>query len=198
MVLAKQLHCHASPMKILGLSIVVVLGLGVVLWRVGEPPRAAQEAPVEHSARRAAIGPSNVTTPTVMGHPRPELATQERPTLEPTDADPKRREAQEQLWQYLRVFATEAELTDTQWDRFVRDLSELAAIESAAWDDSIRAGKFGDISRLNDELGYELEERISAYMTDQQLRVFRFRIIADGVVTQVRALHFVPSSIPES
>lgn len=200
-------------MKMLGLSIVVALGLAIGLWWTREAPRAAREAPAEQPTDRAPVGlepldrapigrapagSTNATPPSATVHPRPELSTPERLTLEPTDPDPKRRAAQESLWQYLRTFAKEAELTDAQWDRFVRDLSELATSESAAWDDSTKVGGFEDMSNLNDELGRELEERIAAYMTDKQLRVFRFRLNAGAAVTQVRQLHFVAKVAPES
>lgn len=188
-------------MKLLGLSIVVAMGLAIAWWWTREAPRVAKEAPPKQSARLAPLEPSNPTTPAptrstaptlTTARWRPELVQPERVTLEPTATDPERRTAQESFLRYLRVFATEAELTDAQWDRFVRDLTELGAIEAQAWFESARDGDIGDAYRLNDELAHELEERIAAYLTERQLRVFRFRISAQGAITQVRQLHFVP------
>jgi hypothetical protein len=122
---------------------------------------------------------------------RPALAKQERPTLEPTEADPNRRKAQERLWQDLRTFASDVELTDAQWDQFARDLSDLAEIEATAYGRAIKTGSTDGVIDLSDELGHELEARCAAYMTPKQVSVLRFRFSHGVLVTRVRQLHFV-------
>ena len=185
-----QLHGRGLAMKTLGLSIVVALGLVLGLWWTREAsvsrPAVDQAAEPPPRARRA-IGPSNAAM-----RPLVELAKRERPTLEPIEVDPKRRKAQEALWQELRGFASEAELTDAQWDRFERDLSELAEIEATAWAKALKAENFEGVIELSQELGHELEVRAAAYMTKKQQSILRFRLNAGGVVTRVRQLHFVP------
>ena len=192
-------------MKILGLLVVVVLGLVVGLWWTDDAPsrpasNQAAELAADHVAERAA-DPSRARRAIGLRTDRfPEIAKRERPTLEPTEKnDPKRREFQEALWRDLRAFANEAKLTDAQWDQFVGDLSDLASTESAAIASAVAPG--GDVAgafELNDELGHELEARCAEHMTEKQLRVFRFRFHADGLVAQVRRLHFVPVVTPET
>lgn len=97
-------------------------------------------------------------------------------------------------------FASEAELTDAQWNQFVSDLSELATSESAAWANGVKArgsDSFDGIIELNDELGHELEARCAVHMTQKQLRVFRFRFHASALVAQVQRLHFLPIITPD-
>lgn len=117
------------------------------------------------------------------------------PSLEPTNTYPERRKLQEELWHYLRKFATDAKLTDAEWQQFQRDLSELAATESAAYLAADRAIDFTGVTDLNDELGVELEARCARYMTERQLAVLR-NYRAWALITRVRQLHYANG--PES
>lgn len=170
-------------------ALVIVVGLGLVIgvWWTREP--APDQAAEQPPARRAPITRLAPTAPSHAVPRLPMVGSQGWPTLEPSDEDPKQRERQEAFWRELRRFASEAELSDTQWDQFIRDVSELAEIESTATLQSVRAGNFYSVVELNHELGQELEARCAAYMNEQQLRVFRFRLDSSSVVAQVRRLY---------
>jgi hypothetical protein len=185
--------------KILGLSIVVGLGIVIGWWwtRDDVAPTPATQ-PSQHSRRTAATQPSprSLTSRSSVTSTRPTLAQQPLPTLEPAEVDPARRERQEELWRALRAFATDAELTDAQWEQFQRDLSELAALESATMRDAIATGNFDGIVDLSNELELELELRCAAYLTKRQVSALRFRF--DGLVTRVRRLYYVPQFAPRT
>lgn len=179
--------------KLLGLTI--ALGVVIGLWwtreeSVSSPGRdRVFPAPVVSPVQVPRVGRSNAT---------PVLEQQRvRPTLEARDADPERHKAQEELWQQLRKFARDAKLTDTQWEQFEHDLSELVATESAALTNSIRAGDFEGLVELSEELDRELATRCAAYMTEKQLLALRFHFPA-GLVARVRQLHYVPVVTPET
>ena len=179
--------------RLLGLTIAV--GLVIGLWwtreeSVSHPARdRVTAAPVVSPVQVHRVGRSNAT---------PVLEQERvRPTLEATDADPERHKAQEALWHHLRKFASDAKLTDTQWERFEDDLSELVATESAALTSSITAGDYDGLVELSEELDRELAVRCAAYMTEKQLRALRFHFPA-GLVARVRQLHYLPVVTPET
>lgn len=174
-------------MKALCISLVAALGLAIGLWwtRGTAPVTETRTAPV--TERRTPSTPL-ARIPAL----RPTIPIK---TLEPTSTDPEKRPHQEALWRDLRSFATEKKLTDAQWERFQRDLSELAAIESAAWAQGVRTDGFDGIVELSEELEAELLARCAAYMTRDQIAGLRFRFL--DLVTRVRRLHYVPTIGPE-
>jgi hypothetical protein len=163
------------------IAVVVVLGLVIGLWwtrdtTAPKEPEIAKPKPT-------------LETRAPLSTRFPRLRPTEVKSLEPTETDPEIRPQQEALWRDLRAFAKDTKLTDEQWERFQRDLSELAATESAAWAQGLRTD-FNGIIELSDELEAELLQRCAAYMTKDQLLELRFRFL--GVVTRVRQLHYLP------
>lgn len=163
------------------LAVVVALGLVIGFWWTRDT--TAPKAP-EIAKPKPTLDTRTTLTKRFSGlHPTPVK------TLEPVETDPEIRPQQDALWRDLRAFAKDTKLTDEQWEQFQRDLSELAATESAAWAQGLRTDLNG-IIELSDELEAELLQRCAAYMTRDQLLELRFRFL--GLVTRVRQLHYLP------
>ena len=170
--------------KPLGLAMVVAAGIVVGLWWTTDDAASPIVADRSSQSQARRVRP-DVT---------PALAARVRRSLEPTDTDPKHRELQNALWKDLRRWAGKARLTDAQWNRFQRDLSELAVLESAALANGVRVG-FDGVRELQEELDRELEAHCAEYMTDKQLRAMRPYLSA--LVTRVRQLHYSPVVLPD-
>jgi hypothetical protein len=173
-------------MKAVVVVVVVALGLVIGFWWTRDttaPKAPAIAKPKPTLETRASETRARLTTRF------PGLRPTQVKTLEPVETDPEIRPQQEALWRELLAFAKDTKLTDEQWERLQRDLSELAATESAAWAQGLRTD-FNGIIELSDELEAELLQRCAAYMTRDQLLELRFRFL--GVVTRVRQLHYLP------
>jgi len=109
-------------------------------------------------------------------------------------ADARMERSRQQLWIELRSFAAEAELTTSQWERFLGDLSDLAVSETTAYTNALEEHEsVEEAARLNDELGRELEQRCTLWMTDEQLAVFRFRLHSGLLISTIRRLKMFES-----
>ena len=115
-------------------------------------------------------------------------------TLEPNDKETTAwiRKAQADLWNDLRKFTKDVNLTDEQWRQFERDLLELGAMDAHGWyveQDWSGSG----VLELTEELDAELTRRTATYMTKQQLRTLDWR--HGGLVTRVRHAHYLPTGV---
>jgi len=172
-------------MKVLAMSLALALAVVVGLLWTHSGSVAAPVPPQPQPERTVEVGPILA----------PVLASATAPSLKPDDDTyPERRQLQEGVLKHLRKFATEAKLTEEQWQRFERDLMDLAAAESAAYIAADRAMDFTGTKQLNRELGLELVARCGDYMTADQLSVLR-RYRPWSLVMQVRQM-FVPQPLP--
>jgi hypothetical protein len=106
---------------------------------------------------------------------------------------PDQRQAQAALWDKLREYARDVELTDAQWDQFVRDLTDLAEEDFASRDSALVAKSSpADVAKKSMALEEELFVRCAAFMTDKQLRALKFRFL--GLVTQARHVAIAQTS----
>jgi hypothetical protein len=152
-------------MKALGIALALAFAVWL-LWGTATPVTA----PV-------ASTPERVHRPE---HPRgtprdtPVLTTVTPLRLKPDSIRPERRAGQDELVKYLGEFAVRAELTAKQWERFERDLVDLAESETAAYMAAgTGTGDFTGVSELNKDLGRELETRCAQYMTERQLAILQ-------------------------
>lgn len=106
---------------------------------------------------------------------------------------PDQREAQAALWNKLREYARDVQLTDAQWDQFVRDLTELAEEDFASRDSALVAkSPPADVAKKSTALEEELFVRCAAFMTDKQVRTLKFRFL--GLVMQARHVAIAQTS----
>lgn len=193
-------------------------GLAAGIWhRVDEAPRP--EAPYGESASAPSAsepGERDLSEPVVddvaesSAQQQPKL-TDERPLEDrfpipaetkelPTSkiADAQWEERRQFYWNYLRTFAAKADLTDSEWKRFLGDISDVSSSEITAHDTAMEelAGStpkevhasLEDASRLSDELAAELDERCATWMTEKQLKSYRFRLDGGAVLSLTRHL----------
>lgn len=183
------------------LILVVTLAVGVVVGLL------STRQPTRHSS--ATSRPSAPTSPSVTAPSQPQLpvARTANPPSPANDASgpsvghpvyatpsvpmdfPDQREAQAALWNKLRQFASDVQLTDAQWDQFVRDLTELAEEDFASWDtqfmkDGRNPVPHPEVLAHSKELEEELFVRCATFMTDKQVRTLKFRFL--GLVMQAR------------
>lgn len=93
-------------------------------------------------------------------------------------ANAKYEEGREFFWNYLRTFADKAELTESEWQRFLGDISDVATSGITAWskaeEELARAtpkqqrASLEDADHLTSELAAELEERCASWMTESR------------------------------
>jgi hypothetical protein len=100
-------------------------------------------------------------------------------------------ESRRLFWDELRAYAAEADLTESEWQRFLGDISDVAASEITAHETAAEehaSGAVADAFRLTNELALELDERCASWMTEKQLKVYRFRLSAVVLISQSRRL----------
>jgi hypothetical protein len=87
------------------------------------------------------------------------------------------------------------QLTDAQWDQFVRELTELAEEDKTFGDSALVARTPpAEVVKHSMALEEELFVRCAAFMTDKQVRTLKFRFL--GLVMQAR--HFAVPQISEA
>lgn len=186
--------------KIIILVVTVALGIVVGLLSTREPSRrsAVTSRPSTESSVAASPQPqlpaAAVANPPVPANgasgPSPVYATPSVPMDFPDD-----REKQAALWEKLRAYARDVQLTDAQWDQFVRELTELAEEDKTSWDSGLVARTPpAEVVKHSSELEEELFVRCAEFMTDKQVRTLKFRFL--GLVMQAR--HFAVPQISEA
>jgi hypothetical protein len=92
-------------------------------------------------------------------------------------------------WEMIKAYAVEAQLTPAQWDRFRRDLIELAKLQDdMEWDESYERLSREEQTELIVDLGTQLEERCAAYLNQKQMRNLRRRFTLFDLVNGVHGL----------
>lgn len=95
----------------------------------------------------------------------------------------------------MRSFAAAADLTESEWQRFLADISDVASSEITAQSTAMEElsgstpkeahASLEDASRLSGELAAELDERFASWMTEKQLKAYRFRLNTLALISMV-------------
>lgn len=115
-----------------------------------------------------------------------ESSPKELPTIQ-LDME-KAEESRQAFWKRLRAFAVEADLSESQWERLLGDLSDVASSRLEALKPGLRVGfepkvsvddvlaAYSDAASLDDGLAHDLDERIASWMTERQLDLYQLRL----------------------
>lgn len=203
---------------IVGLGCVVAAAGSLILHRIDEAPRLGDARAERAASTRAVSEPSErgpeidaddeSSTQEEQQAPTPQdkRSLEERFAV-PTEltklpiskiTDAKSEESRQFFWSYLRTFAAKADLTEAEWLRFLGDISDVSSSDIAAQDTAMEeiAGStpkevhasLEEANRLSSELALELDERCASWMTEKQLRSYRQRINATGVLMMMNNL----------
>lgn len=185
-------------------AVALVVGIGhrVAPLRGGTVSTPAREREINIAAPSSAPSSARTTAevqpkqrlpdePVEKRFPLPTTST-ELPTSEISDA--KAEEMRQWYWQRLRTFAVEADLTESEWQRLLGDISDLASPEIEAHTTALEEhASTEEASRFTGELAKELDERCASWMTTRQLQIYDYRGDSDILLSMTRRLRILES-----
>lgn len=196
----------------------VALAVGIWRHRVAEAPRPVEAPHGESEASPRSVGEREqgsgideaIDDAVSSAQQQPKLVD-ERSLEErfPVPAEPTQlpvskiaiatyEESRQFFWNYVRSFAAAADLTESEWQRFLADISDVSSSEITAHSTAMEElpgstpkeahASLEDASRLSDELAAELDERFASWMTEKQLKAYRFRLNTLALISMTRRL----------
>lgn len=121
-------------------------------------------------------------------------------------ADPKWEARRQEFWQTLVALAVRADLSESEWQRFLGDISDVASSELEAYKPAadpnvsskeVLAG-FKDAASLHDESVHDLDQRLASWMTERQRNIYDGRLGSDSLLSTTRRLRMIELLSPKT
>lgn len=168
------------------LAALLLTGLAALLWlrrsgpaepasepvrpAVGSPATSAAHLPVAASGSDARTPRPAAPPPAASAPPMPSRRFTHRETAS-WYTEPSAKKLRADIWKRYETFAREARLDDATWQRFLGDLFDLAGGYEEAHAGRVRI-PIADLDSYDDELDRELDDRLAAYLTPEQIALF--------------------------
>lgn len=120
--------------------------------------------------------------------------------------DPKWEARRQEFWETLVAFAVRADLSESEWERFLGDVSDVASSEIDAYkpavDPNTRSEEvlsgLRDAVSLNSELAHDLDVRLASWMTERQWKIYDGRLGSDTLLSRTRRLRMIELLLTQS